>query len=142
MTKEDRDDKTKKKACREIFNQALMCCVDVTPACDYAQRKGTLPRLVCGFLIKLQEPRPCPLNVISEARDYARGFGPFQIQNILGVEDGVYRLILNARYFATEKLDALRGKLPALRIREPVVVDFTAWLASHIARPGYTSFTS
>lgn len=141
MTKEEMADSTKKHACREIFNHALICCVDVTPACDYAQRKGTLPRLVCGFLVKLNGS-PCPLGVTSEARDYARGFGPFEIHNVPNIEPGIYRLVLNARYFTTEKQEALEGKSPALRIRTPVMVDFAAWLASHIARPGYTSFTS
>lgn len=112
---------------------------EVTPACDYAQGKVEIPRILGGALI----PIKCLKNVPSDENIY-KSFGVFHFDDGEGysVPTGTYHFALNARFLSGLPKHSFEGLTPLFRIRQKTLVDVQAWLARHGNRPGVVSIAS
>ncbi len=126
-----------------VAKESKPCVLEISPACDYAQNKVRMARLLGGLLIRLpsdgvEDIAPAgTLQLPAESRAFAKELF-FIVLDLpsLGLQ-GQYLLTLNARHLATLPASAIAKVRPVLRLRHGVMVDVQAWFAGHAARPGY-----
>ena len=108
---------------------------EVSPACDYANDKVGVPRVLGGALYPrewLKKKLP------SDAYIYGQKFGllRFDKGEVAGLPAGVFHLAFNARFLAGVPAESLAKGPPLFRIRQNTLVDLQAWLAAYGSRPG------
>lgn len=115
-------------AVREILSKCFAAVLEVTPACDFANKKFSPARFV-GCLIVPHEQE----TTISES-DFVRRIKPLTLHS----KDGIWHILLNSRFmFGVSNPRGQIKTTPLVRIRLPVLIDIQAWLAAQGARPGY-----
>ncbi|MGV8120414.1 MAG: hypothetical protein AB2L14_11685 [Candidatus Xenobiia bacterium LiM19] len=132
----DIESKSKELASKEdeITSACIPVLVEMSPACDYFQKKKPCSRFIGGMLIpeKLIEI----FKVNSQDRVYLKQVDPISVFEL----EGNWHLILNARFlFGIMTEQAKMISQPICRLRSHVLVDIQAWFASHAARPGFLS---
>ena len=108
---------------------------EVSPACDYANDKVGVPRVLGGAVYPeewLKKKLP------SDAYIYGQKFGllRFDEGEVAGLAAGVFHLAFNARFLAGVPAESLAKGPPLFRIRQNTLVDLQAWLAAYGSRPG------
>lgn len=108
---------------------------EVSPACDYANAKIGVPRVLGGVLFPGEWLKG---RVPSYAYVYSQKFGLFQFDDgeVAGLAAGLFRLAFNARFLAGVSVESLAKGPPLFRIRQNTLVDLQAWLAAYGSRPG------
>ena len=115
--------------------------VEITPMCDFAQKKNRQARLLAGLLVPVNTKK----NLINKGRaDFMNVLGGFSVkaEDRFGVPEGMYCLALTARYLCSQELRRLGRCQPVARIRHQGLVGVQAWFASHAARPGMLTLTT
>lgn len=113
---------------RDLLEKCLPCVVEVTPACDFANKRFTPARFVGCLLV------PDELASSIYKGDFIRRINPVTLPG----KDGVWHLLLNSRFmFGVSNPTKQITTAPMLRIRLPLLIDMQAWLAAQGARPGY-----
>jgi hypothetical protein len=105
--------------------------LEFSATCDFAQAKTKLPRFVAGFLV--------PEDGIESVKvgEYNRLSGPLILSNAEKPKlDGVYWLMLNAHFIHGFEPKFAADLIPTYRLRTAILADLTAWISSHIGRPG------
>jgi hypothetical protein len=134
-----KDDGTKEcknaaKALKKMENDWAARCwcalVEVTPACDFAQKKSRMLRFVGGLLVPNDLAKVC---VDAKRAPFLRYLDVLE----LGEPQGSWLMLLNAHFVFSCPLPPLSFKAkPAFRLRQGVVIDIQHWLSSHSSRPG------
>ncbi len=101
--------------------------LEVSPICDYANKKWKKSRLLSGIVYPVSSKKPKP--------------GPFYKESPkIIIEDKKYSLVFN--YLLFKALDVsdveVRGK-PWFRIKRELLLDIITGLSGHINRPGITT---
>lgn len=110
---------------RSIYPTLLPCGVVVTPACDYAQKKTKYDRVVMGTIIDSSHKKY--IDTKSEAIYVSPVFNDGSRERIL---------VLNYRYFITQKLSNTGGERILYRVRNSILSEIQSKLARHINRQG------
>ena len=117
-----------------IVRSCLPALLELTPACDYANRKAGPARFIAGILVPAAHIR---------VFDWDPGHTPFlrkvELLSFPG-KTGVWQLILNVRALyaipnAEKKIDAAA----TVRFRSSIQTDILAWFGANATRPGYVS---
>ena len=108
-----------------IKTTLLPCGVVVTPACDFAQNKAKYDRIISGVIIDA-----CYRDFIDNKSE------AIYISPIFNNDSQKRILILNFRYFYTEKLNQSKNITSNLRIRNSILSEIQSKLARHINRQG------
>lgn len=108
-----------------IIPTFLPCGVVVTPACDYAQKKTKYDRVVMGTIIDSSHKKY--IDTKSEAIYVSPVFNDGSRERIL---------VLNYRYFITQKLSNTGGERILYRVRNSILSEIQSKLARHINRQG------
>ena len=119
--------------------EPMLVIAEVSPACDYAQNKVDVPRVLGGVLIPTEK-----LNKV-QSHDYIyRSFGVFHFdaEEISGMSEGSYHFALNARFFTGVSIERLMERRSLFRIRRNTLVDIQAWLSRYGNRPGVITIAS
>lgn len=110
--------------------------LEVSPACDFAQEKGKMPRFLGGFLIPVTSTAPFRGNTA-----HLRTVSYFSLTGVAEVTDVIYRLVINAHYLVSLP-PSIAGKLaPFARLRSAILADQISWLAGRISQPGFVQVT-
>lgn len=105
--------------------------VEFSAVCDFAQAKTKLPRFIAGFLVPEAGLESVRVNA------YNRSLGPLILSNLEKPKlDGVYWLVLNAHFIHGLETKFAAELIPTYRLRTAILADFTAWISSHMSRPG------
>jgi len=118
--------KYKKK--NKLYRQLKHVFLEVSPVCDYAQKKWRVHRVLPGLLWPHEHEAR-----IKKAEFYIYKTPLFEIKGNL------YRLVLDLRHLGSLNFSELQNKKPLFRIRHELLVDIQAYTARHINRPGVTS---
>jgi hypothetical protein len=118
--------------CRQIASSINDDCkkilIEISPACDFAQRKRSTARFVGGLLV------PEKHFALIRTGEYLCQIEPLLL-NELG---GVWIPVINSRYlFGIAAPEVKLESRPLFRLRNPLLVDLLAWIGSQAARPGY-----
>jgi hypothetical protein len=116
------------------FAQLLAECkpvlVEITPACDYAQRARKVARFVGGLLV------PEKLRNLIEKKGSILHIEAVRLPGI----DGVWHPVFGGRFpYTLPEPEKLVKSKPICRLRTPVLVAILNWCAAQASRPGYMS---
>jgi hypothetical protein len=115
-----------------ILRTCLPALLELTPPCDYAQRKSGAARFMAGLLV------PGIHAKIFESCNAAflRKIEPL----ILPGKAGTWQLILNVRgLYTISNPDKKIASAAIARLRTSIQSEILAWFGSHASRPGYLS---
>ncbi|HDD45092.1 MAG TPA: hypothetical protein ENG63_09590 [Candidatus Desulfofervidus auxilii] len=108
--------------------------VEVSPICDYAQRKLKKNRYVEGFLCpSIIEVNEIPIKINEKLKRNALFL---YVTPIIQYEENQYVLILDFRYFGSANDDFFKDKSFLFRIRKELLSDIQIKLSHHINRTG------
>jgi len=114
----------------EISKSSVPVLVEVSAACDHAQKNIRIARFIFGLIIPAAERKKLNYRV-----GFIWEFGPFFLEKLIA-DAGQYYFYFSARDIVTLDLKkALKMKAVA-RIRRQALSDLQFWLAHHSARPG------
>ena len=108
----------------EIKGKCIPFLLELTPSCDFAQRKQRVARFVGGLLVADKIPR------LSTGSN--KEIGPIRID----YKSGIWHPVCSARFPFSIPFQKVMVA-PQLRLRASVLLDIQAWIAAQFARPGY-----
>ena len=108
---------------KENYPKVTVVEIEVSPSCDYAQKKQKRHRFLTGIMYKAE----MTLNLKA---DY------YQCSPPLLWENEVYSLAVDFRYFRTEKLSYLKNKKAAFGLNLLLLQSFKENFAKHAVRTG------
>jgi hypothetical protein len=122
-----------KEAQQKAFMEHVrLCGVEVTPACDHAQKKMRLSRIVAGFVVPWDHK-----DTIKRNAGFLKAAGPFYFEakpKLLTA--GAYLLVFNSRYVVTAKPNRVRELRASARLRPSLLADVQSWASYQAARQG------
>lgn len=121
--KKDTADKDKRNA---ILSSCIGLEVNVTPLCDYAQKKTELFRMLPGVMMK------------SKYRDYINNNSSFAyiLDADFRYKEENYFLVFDFRYLYTINRRELSNRFVIYRLRQQLLSDIQVKLSSHVNRSG------
>jgi len=114
---------------RLIMDQGLLCGLEVTPACDHAQNKMGLSRIVAGFAVPYEHVKKI------KKGQFLKSLGPFYFPG-KPFSAGTYVLFFNSRFVATAKPSLVKNLHASARIRPQLLADVQSWSSYQAARQG------
>ncbi|REJ65357.1 MAG: hypothetical protein DWQ31_18335 [Planctomycetota bacterium] len=134
------DHRDNKPFIRQVQQASKPCMVELTPACDFAQNKCPVSRLVGGILIKLEdEEMETQLQLPAESRAFSKEVQPIWIQNPHLSLEGAYKIVLNARQLCAVPFEDLKLEEAVVCLRHHITSDIRSWFAAHASRVGYVA---
>ena len=116
---------------QELLGECKPVLLEISPACDYAQRSREVARFVGGLLV----PDKHANLIVGRKPSVLR----IEAVSLPGM-DGAWHPVFSARFAYTlpEPDNVVKSK-PICRLRTPVLVNTVSWCAAHASRPGYLS---
>ena len=114
-----------------IAENSISIFVEVTPICDFVQRKAKMNRVIKGVLI----PDSAGTNT-GIWRRIKKHTSFLYVSPTIHYEGKDYRMILDFRYFTSLKGDEIKNRKLLFRIRKELLSDIQIKLSSHINRTG------
>lgn len=108
---------------------AIPCGLEITPACDYAQGKMGLSRIIAGFIV------PWGLEKSIKSAAFLKRIGPFYFDD-MRLKAGAYLICLNARYVVGVELNLVKKLGATSRVRAQLLADVQSWGSYQAARQG------
>jgi hypothetical protein len=111
----------------KIKAKSKFISLEVSPICDYAQKKW-------------KSNRVCP--AVLWHGDYLTYIGKsdnLYVSPPLFIADSVFYLVIDFRYFTAFQLDTFKNKKTICQLKHSFLTDIQSFLARHIIRPGITS---
>jgi len=112
----------------------LSLVIEMSPPCDYANKKGGNPKMVSGFLTKFSPNRLKQLNSMAI---YTESY-PIYIRDIPEVEKGIYLLAIDFRYINNITFNELQSDdfQYLFRVKDKLFADILQKMSSYTARLG------
>jgi len=115
--------------------------LEVTPFCDYIQKKMKVSRLVKGFLCPIQISfdmcgTNLPVNLYGKNSLIKQHTQFLYLSPIFEYKGKQYFLILDFRHFTSSKNEKMQNKKILFRLRKDILSEIQVKLSSHINRTG------
>ena len=110
-----------------ITEESIFVNVEMSPICDYAQKKWKSNRINPGILWHEKY-----FQFIGKADS-------LYVSPPICFKEQVYRLVLDFRYFYSVSFDTFEENVPIFTIRHSLLVDIQSQLGRHINRPGISA---
>lgn len=118
-----------------LVKKAIPVLMEITPECDYAQRKWKNAKMVMGVLWPETLEGESSLNKkIKPKTGYISV--PFSVK----YKGEIYYLTFNAHHLFNVSFNIFNSVTPILKARKDLLVDIQHWFSGHISRPGKTEF--
>lgn len=108
---------------KEDYNKVKGIEVEISPICDYSQKKRKRVRMLPGLIV----PREVK---IKDSANY------LYVTKTVLIENEITRLIFDFRYFKSEQLEYLTGKKVEFAIGDILLQNIKDELTNHISRSG------
>jgi hypothetical protein len=109
--------------------KAMLCGLEITPACDYAQGKMGLSRIIAGFVV------PWDLEKSIKNAAFLKRIGPFYFDE-KRLKAGAYLICFNSRYVLGVELNLVKKLGATARVRAQLLGDVQSWASYQAARQG------
>lgn len=123
------EDQTSKKI-DEVSKSSVPVLVEVSAACDHAQKNIRVARFIFGLIIPAAERKK-----LKSMAGFIWERGPLYLERKIA-DAGQYYFYFSARHMVTLDLEKARKMKAVARIRSQALSDLQFWLAHHSARPG------
>ncbi|XOB42355.1 MAG: hypothetical protein ACKKMP_03280 [Candidatus Nealsonbacteria bacterium] len=117
-----------------LLKKVIPILLEITPECDYAQKKWKTPMLVLGILWPTIFENVLSANSEKYKPNYV--YKPLLIK----YQNEVYYLTFNAHHIFNIGFRMFDSVEPILKTRKELLVDIQQWFSGHISRPGKTDF--
>jgi len=117
-----------------LLKKVIPILLEITPECDYVQKKWKTANLVLGILWPESFGNTLSANSNAHKPDYVYKSLPVKYQ------DEVYYLTFNAHRLFNIGFHVFDSVKPILKARKELLVDIQQWFSGHISRPGKTEF--
>jgi len=117
---------------KALMKPVRLCGLEVTPACDHAQDKMRVSRIIAGFIVPWEHK-----DAVKRNAGFLKPIGPLYFpgkQKI--VKAGAYLVVLNSRYLITAKPSRVNELHAAARVRPSLLADVQSWASYQSARQG------
>ncbi len=114
-----------------IIQNSIPVFVDVTPVCDFVQKKVRMSRMIKGVLI--------PGSINSDENIWRRikkNAVFIYVSPVIHYKEENYKMVLDFRYFTSHASDELVSGKILFRIRKEILSDIQVKLSSHVNRVG------
>jgi hypothetical protein len=105
--------------------------LEITPACDFAQQKATVSRIVPGYLVLEADQKKIP-----DRSNFVIGLGPYSFTGHSTIPDGIFRLVFNVHFMTSVKLSDAAQWPTLFRLRQGALTQVASFLGAHISRTG------
>jgi hypothetical protein len=114
---------------KALMKPVRLCGLEVTPACDHAQNKMRVSRIIGGFIVPWEHK-----DTVKRNAGFLKAIGPlyFPGKN----KAGAYLVVLNSRYLITAKPSRVKELHAAARVRPSLLADVQSWASYQTARQG------
>lgn len=116
-----------KKVRDSVKQKSKFISLEVSPICDFAQKKWKMNR-VCPAILWHQDF----VNYIGKSDN-------LYISPVLYINSECFQLVIDLRYFSSTPLETLKNAKPIFSIKHSFLTDIQSLLSRHINRPGITS---
>ncbi|GEM_PF-4336740 len=123
-------DEAKAKYKNEYGKMKNICC-EVTPLCDFVQKRAVYHRLVSGLVVPTVF-----INDIKEKSDYLYKSPVFYVDGFF--DNAPFFLMLDLRHFFTIPSNGLDGKKPLFQLADPLIMHIQNRLGRQVSNPGIT----
>jgi hypothetical protein len=114
-----------------VFKRGRLIALEITPVCDFAQKKMGLSRIISGFVLPQENAK-----LIQGHAQFLKVIGPFFLERSKTLPRGAYNIYLNARFTTSATLKDIETLTPVARVRSQVLADVQAWTSYQGARQG------
>ncbi len=114
-----------------IIKRGRLAALEITPLCDFAQKKMGLSRIMSGFVLSHGDSA-----LVKGGAQFLKIAGPFFLQKSRTLPAGPYNIYLNARFSTSARLQDIEGFTPVARVRSQFLADVQAWASYQGARQG------
>ena len=133
LTFDAADPKIETNANALLRNGSIRIAMEITPVCDYQQRKRGMPRFICGLAVPLSKT----YLLKSENAQFMKKTEPIAFAG--PHLEGSMSLVWNSRFIVSVPEKLLDGTTGLVRLRQAPLIDVQAWLGGQGNRPGYLS---
>jgi hypothetical protein len=112
-----------------VIRHGRQCGIEITPACDYAQDKMGLSRVIIGFVLPHEHKK------LVKKADFLKPTGPFYLDGE-GTPPGAYNLYVDSRYVIAAEPKAVKQLRATARVRPQLLADMQFWASYQAARQG------
>ena len=116
---------------------SLAVAMEISPPCDYQQRKIKRARFICGVAVASKNR-----NLLKPQGDFIRPT-PIGREAIIAFDDGPLKgdrmFLWNSHYIVSVHPAQVLPGTALNRLRQLPLMDIQAWIGSHVSRPGYLS---
>jgi hypothetical protein len=112
-----------------VVEHGTQCGIEISAACDYAQDKMGLSRVIVGVVLPHQHK-----SLVKRA-DSLKTLGPFYFDSD-GMPAGVYNIYLDSRYVAAAEPKSIKKLRAVARVRPQLLADIQFWVSYQAARQG------
>lgn len=120
---------TQGKDATSAEDKAILCGLEITPACDYAQGKMGLSRIIAGFIV------PWHLEKSVKGAGFLKRIGPFYFGG-KRLKAGAYLICLNSKYVVGVEPRFVKKLHATARVRAQLLADVQSWASYQAARQG------
>ena len=133
LTFDAADPKSDKNANGLLKDASIPIAMEITPVCDYQQRKRGMPRFICGLAVPIDKtPLLKSENALFMKKTEPIAFGSPDLK-------GLMSLVWNSRFVVSVPEKLIEGATGLVRLRQAPLIDVQAWLGGQGNRPGYLS---
>jgi hypothetical protein len=116
---------------KALMKSVRLCGLEVTPACDHAQNKVRVSRIIAGFIVPWEHK-----DTVKRNAGFLKAIGPLYFPRKHILQAGAYLVVLNSRYLMTAKPSYVKDLHAAARVRPSLLADVQSWASYQAARQG------
>lgn len=113
-----------------VVNNSHLCGLEITPACDHAQNKMGLSRIIAGVVLTPEQAKK-----LNTGAQFLKQLGLFYLKSAR-LTEGPYLLIVNSRYIAAAKPSVVKKLRASARVRSQLLADVQSWSSYQSSRQG------
>lgn len=114
-----------------ILERGRLVALEITPLCDFAQKKMGLSRIITGFMIPHADS-----GLVNGRAQFLKMAGPFFFETTRILKAGPHNIYLNSRFTTSVRVQEIEALTPIARVRVPFLADTQAWASYQGARQG------
>lgn len=115
---------------QELSSVSIPVLVEVSAACDHAQKNIRLARFIYGLIVPANM-----INTLKRNAGFIWEFGPIFLKRPVATA-GQYYIYFSSRHLVTSKLEKVMKFNAVARLRSQALTDLRFWYAQHAARAG------
>jgi hypothetical protein len=126
------NDQEQQQRIEQLRSEGRAACIEISAACDYAQKKVQAARFLPGMIIPASR-----LKYLNSKAQFLKIIGPVSMGTKL-IPRGVYHFVFTSRFVISLEIGRATALRPCGRLRSQALADMQSWFGYQVARQGMT----